>query len=213
MLAYYHIRDELGIKSEIIFKGHHCLIPASFRPTILERIHNINGHLGIVASLQRARMSVFWPGRTADVKNYIQTCDTCSRLFPNTQRKEPLLQHDRPDRPWAKLAADLFSIGKHIVLITTDYWSNCFEIDELRETTSQSVIRCLRRHFATHWILNMARKLNVHMQFRFGFENGLSLSLYLSLALELSVGLTMYQFLCYGGDLYWLFSLFFFWLA
>ena len=43
-----------------------------------------------------------------------------------------------------------------------------------------------------------------------------SLSLSLSLSLsrpELSVGLTMYQFLRYGGDLCWLFSLFFFWLA
>ena len=106
MHVYYHIRDELAIENEIIFKGHHCLIQASLRQTILERNHN--GHLGVVASLQRARMSVFWPGITADVKNYIQTCDTCNRLFPYTQRKEPLLQHDRPDRPWFKLAADLF---------------------------------------------------------------------------------------------------------
>ena len=32
----------------------------------------------------------------------------------------------------------------------------------------------------------------------------------LSLSLELSVGLTMYQFVRYGGDLCWLFSLLFF---
>ena len=37
------------------------------------------------------------------------------------------------------------------------------------------------------------------------------LSLSLSPSLELSVGLTLYQFLLYGGDLCWLFSLFVFW--
>ena len=33
-----------------------------------------------------------------------------------------------------------------------DYWSNYFELDELEETDSHSIINCLRRHFASHGI-------------------------------------------------------------
>ena len=140
-------------QNKVIFKGHHCLIPASLRQTIMEGI--LNSHLSFVAYWQKARMSVFWPGIIADIKDYVQTWDTCKRLFPNTQRKEPLLQYDRPDRPWAKLPADLFSLGEHIfrILITTVYWSNYFEIDEFWQTTSWEVIRCLQRHLATDGIL------------------------------------------------------------
>ena len=85
----------------------------------MERIHC--GHTGIAGSLQRARMSVFWPGLTADIKNYVRMCETCNRLRQTAQQKETLLQHERPDRPWAKVAADLFSIDKRNFLVTVDY--------------------------------------------------------------------------------------------
>ena len=106
--------------------------------------------ISIVASLQSARMSVFWPGISAEVKNYIQTCDTCNRLLPNKQRKEPRKTNQAGHGPsWLST----FSLSLNTIFpITTDYWSNSFEIDELRETTSRKVLRCLRRHFATHGI-------------------------------------------------------------
>ena len=150
LMVYYHIRDELAVDGDVILKGPRCVIPRSLRQTIMERIHC--GHTGIAGSLQRARMSVFWPGLTADIKNYVLTCETCNRLRQTAQQKETLLQHERPDRPWAKVAADLFSIDKRNFLVTVDYWSNYFELDELRDTASKAVIRCLRRHFATHGI-------------------------------------------------------------
>ena len=81
-----------------------------------------------VSHIRSIKMSVFWPGKAVEVKNYIQMCDTRNnRPFPNSQGKELLLQHDRPvDRPLDQLAAELFllSSGKHNFLLTTDYWSN-----------------------------------------------------------------------------------------
>ena len=103
LMVYYHIRDELAVDGDVILKGLRCVIPRSLRQTIMERIHC--GHTGIAGSLQRARMSVFWPGLTADIKNYVLTCETCNRLRQTAQQKETLLQLERPDRPWAKVAA------------------------------------------------------------------------------------------------------------
>ena len=150
LMVYYHIRDKLAVDGDVILKGLRCVIPRSLRQTIMECIHC--GHTGIAGSLQRARMSVFWPGLTADIKNYVRTCETCNRLRQTAQQKETLLQHERPDRPWAKVAADLFSIDKRNFLVTVTTWSNYFELDELRDTASKAVIRCLRRHFSTHGI-------------------------------------------------------------
>ena len=97
LMVYYHIRDELAVDGDIILKGLRCVIPRRLRQTIMERIHC--GHTGIAGSLQRARLSVFWPGVTADIKNYVRTCETCNRLRQTAQQKETLLHHERPDRP------------------------------------------------------------------------------------------------------------------
>ena len=86
LMVYYHIRDELAVDGDVILKGLRCVIPRSLRQTIMERIHC--GHTGIAGSLQRARMSVFWPGLTADIKNYVLTCETCNRLRQTAQQKE-----------------------------------------------------------------------------------------------------------------------------
>ena len=47
----------------------------------------------------------------------------------------------------------MFSMDKRNFLITVDYWSNYFELDQIiGDTTSKKVVQCLRRHFATHEI-------------------------------------------------------------
>ena len=47
----------------------------------------------------------------------------------------------------------MFSLDKRNFLITVDYWSSYFELDQIiGDTTSKKVVQCLRRHFATHGI-------------------------------------------------------------
>ena len=138
----------------IIFKGSRCVVPSSLRPKSLERIHA--AHVGVEGSLRRARESVYWPGMNAAIKDFIEKCDICGSWRTHRQRREPLRQHDRPARPWAKVGIDLFSLEGHSskFLITADYWSNYFELEELKKTVATAVIQCLRRQFATHGIPN-----------------------------------------------------------
>ena len=80
-------------------------------------------HLGVSGCLRRARESLFWPGMTSDLKEYISTCEICSKYQTNNQ-PETLMPHDLPERPWEKVEIDLFTLQNHDYLITVDYFSN-----------------------------------------------------------------------------------------
>ena len=62
------------------------------------------------------------------------------------------MPHEIPSRPWQKLATDLFMWNKRSSLVTVNYYSQFFEVDELTTTTSAAVIRKLSSHFAHHGI-------------------------------------------------------------
>ena len=88
---------------------------------------------------------------TGDIKNHASTCEAC-REYERSQTKETLKSHDTPVRPWQYVAADLFELEGKCYLVTTDYFSEFFELDHLRSTSSVSVIRKLKAHFARQGI-------------------------------------------------------------
>ena len=80
-------------------KGQTVIIPTSMRRGMLEAIHY--GYLGIASCLRRARDVLFWPGMSAQVKDFISKCSTCNE-YSYKQPKKPLLNHSIPTRPWSK---------------------------------------------------------------------------------------------------------------
>ena len=81
---YVDVRDQLSVEDDIVFKGDRigCLMPISLRPEVLARLHR--SHNGIEGCLRRDRESVYWPGMTAALKNYVNRCDVC-RTFETSQ--------------------------------------------------------------------------------------------------------------------------------
>ena len=82
-----------------------------------------------------------------DVENVVSSCVTCQQ-FRKNQAPEPLISHDIPDRPWAKLAVDLFSIKGINYLILVDYYSKFPEIAVLPSLCSSAVIDALKNIFS-----------------------------------------------------------------
>ena len=148
---YYNVRDELVVENNIVFCGDRCVIPQSMRKEILSQIHT---HVGIDGCLRRARQIVYWPRMTTEIKDYIGKCEAC-QSFTQKQCKEPLISHQIPDRPWAKVGTDIFVFDDKNYLVTVDYFSNFFEIDALEDITSKCVISKLKQHFARHGIPNV----------------------------------------------------------
>ena len=137
---YFSIRDELAVPDGLVFRGERLVIPKSLRSEIKKDIHR--GHQGVELCLRRAREHVFWPGMNEELKEWIQTCETW-REFEQTHCKETLMSHEIPDRPWEKIAADLFTYRDKEYLITVCYKSNFWELDLLYDTKSSTVIKKL----------------------------------------------------------------------
>ena len=143
---YFHVRDELAHQDGVVMRGSRCIIPKSMRFDMMQRIHC--AHLGIEGCLRRARESVYWPNMNAEVKDFIEKCETCNK-YEMGQQKETLHSHEVPSRPWQKVGTDLFSFEDKEYLVTVDYYSNFWEVDYLaNSTSSMAVIKKLKAHFA-----------------------------------------------------------------
>ena len=68
----------------------------------------------------------------------------------SNQQKEPLMTYKIPSHPWKMITQDLFSYKRRDYLITVDYYSDFWEIDVLPNTTSETVIKCTKAHFARY---------------------------------------------------------------
>ncbi|CAB4006649.1 Transposon Ty3-G Gag-Pol poly [Paramuricea clavata] len=146
---YYNMRDEMSVQNGLIFKGERVVVPRAIRSVLMKRVHN--AHLDVNGCLNRARECLYWPGMSGDIKNCVSTCEVC-REYERSQTKETLMSHEVPSRPWQRVAADLFEHAGRTYLVTTDYFSDFFELDHLRRTTSTSVIKKLKAHFSRHGI-------------------------------------------------------------
>ena len=146
---YFQFRDELVEQEGLILRGDRVVIPNTLRKETIQDLHA--AHQGIESTLRKARESIYWPNMNNEVKDYISRCDTCLTYAPR-QQKEPLLSHKVPDRPWAKVATDLFQFENKDYLVTIDYLSDFFEVDRLYSTTSETVIKKLKGHFARYGI-------------------------------------------------------------
>jgi len=72
--------------------------------------------------------------------------------FQASNPQQPLQTHKIPDRPWSRLAADLFTLQSKDYIVLVDYYSDFIEVSPLRETTSAAIIKFMRVQFSRHGI-------------------------------------------------------------
>jgi len=58
------------------------------------------------------------------------------------------MRHSIPDRPWSKIAADLFEFKGEHVLVLVDYYSDWIEFDKMRDQTATETIALLLKQFS-----------------------------------------------------------------
>ena len=146
---YFAVRDELTSEDDFLFRGDRIIIPKCLQLELMQRVHR--SHLGINACLTRARECVYWPNMNGQLKDFISRCRSC-REHDVRQTREPMERRDIPQRPWQIVSADLFHYGGKQFLVTVDYYTDFFEVDELALATSGEVIDKLRNHFARYGI-------------------------------------------------------------
>ena len=91
-------------------------------------------------------------GLSTQIGELITRCHTCAKEQPTP--REPLKPSSFPARPWERVATDLYDFQGRIYIIVVDYYSTWFDIKELSDETSHSIIKTLKEGtvFATHGI-------------------------------------------------------------
>ena len=146
---YFDFRNELIAQNELVFKGDLLVIPAAMRKEMIATVHA--SHIGMEGCIRRARDSMFWPRMTTELREYVSKCDICLAHRTSPQ-KEPLLQHDITDRPWAKIGIDLSELHNLVLLVICDYYSNFIEVERITHTTTGGVTKALKAQFARYGV-------------------------------------------------------------
>lgn len=151
--CYWNFRSDLTIEDGVVLKGNQILIPVNLRKEFLKRLHL--SHLGIEATQKLARESVFWPNINGEIRDIVQSCETCTKLAAN-QKKIKMQSYETPKEPFEIVSMDVFEIDikgkRRKFLVTVDHFSDFFEIDELKDLSSSCTILICKRNFSRHGI-------------------------------------------------------------
>ena len=64
-------------------KSRQLVVPKTLRDTVLKVAHDslMSGHLGVRKTSNRVLGEFYWPGVTADIRRYCQSCSICQRTL------------------------------------------------------------------------------------------------------------------------------------
>ncbi|XP_013882267.1 uncharacterized protein K02A2.6 [Austrofundulus limnaeus] len=141
---YHSAKAHLSETDGLVLYQDWLVIPAAQRAEMLSDLHK--GHQGLTRCRARAKMAVWWPGISAEIKQTVSSCKFCIENKP-TQRHEPLLTTPLPGGPWQHIAADVCEHERWNYLIVTDYYSRDIEIARLPSMSSYDVISRLKGMF------------------------------------------------------------------
>ena len=148
LARYWTERGELSTHDNLLLYGSRIVVPKKLQRETLQKIHQ--GHQGIQKCRQRVLSSVWWPGVTKNVEEFVKACPDCQRSTPTAT--EPLLSTPLPNHPWERVAADLFELKGVSHLLVVDYYSRYVEVQKLTTTTSTNVVTALKAIFSRHGV-------------------------------------------------------------
>ncbi|XP_054266984.1 uncharacterized protein K02A2.6-like [Macrosteles quadrilineatus] len=117
VLPYWYHREDISEQNGILLFGSRIIIPNSLRANVLRSIHE--GHQGITKCRSFAKLTVWWPRLSQQIKELVENCKTCAEN--RATRAEPLIPTPYPDRPWQIVGADLLKCKGHCCDVTLSW--------------------------------------------------------------------------------------------
>ena len=78
-------------------------------------------------------------------------------IWPEYQahnQSQPLQTHDIPERPWRRVASDLFTLYSKNYIVFVDCYTDFIEVSELPDNTSETITQLFIEQFSSHSITN-----------------------------------------------------------
>ena len=136
---YHHICNELQIRMEVIMYGSRVCIPECLRKEAIDECHEF--HTGVKSTMNRLKMSCWWPTIVKDTRSFVQDCQTCQKIRPI--KKKPLSCWPKSEL-FERIHIDFFNVqGIGDILIMVDSASGWIECSSPMERTSKNVIDAL----------------------------------------------------------------------
>ncbi len=103
---YYHVRNELSVKNNVIFRDTCLIVPVTLRHSVIALVHE--SHQGIVQTKQRLCELYWFPGMDKVIQKQVSSCELCQKLDKSAQTvTAPLQPVPFPDVPCSKLGMDI----------------------------------------------------------------------------------------------------------
>ncbi|XP_046751338.1 uncharacterized protein K02A2.6-like [Diprion similis] len=145
-------KSVISLVEDILLYKDRLIVPSKLRLEMMRLAHE--GHVGINKTTERLKEALFWPEMTKDIIEFVSECKSCERYLPNNT-KEPLINHEILDRPFAKIASDMCEHAGKNYLIIFDYFSKWLEVIPTSGKTADELIQKFKVCFATHGIPDM----------------------------------------------------------
>jgi len=145
MTPYWTFRDEISCVDGLLFKSHKLVVPKNLQKEMLTKIHE--SHMGINKCKSRARDILFWNGMASQIEDLISKCSICQEN-QKSQSKEPMITAELPERPWSKVAADIFHLNDNNYMLIVDYYSKWPDIHKLDNMSSKNTIAYVKSTFS-----------------------------------------------------------------
>ena len=131
ILAYWNLQHELSFEKGILLKGERLIIPKNMQAATLQQLHA--AHLGIGKN-ETMTQNAGILARTQCRHQAVQICtkcQTCTNNMPSNSKELTMINHNIEMLPWQKVATNLFKWKSASFLVTVNYHSCFFKINEL----------------------------------------------------------------------------------
>ncbi|XP_035213047.1 uncharacterized protein K02A2.6-like [Stegodyphus dumicola] len=88
-----------------------------------------------------------------DIEQLVSKCEMCEKVR-NRNKKEPLMQHEIPTKPFENIALDILQFGNQNYLVVIDYYSKWIAVSNIKDKTVNEIMIKLKCVFARYGIAN-----------------------------------------------------------
>ena len=141
---FFRVRQHLTTQDGLLLLGTRCYIPLPLRKDVFDSCHEL--HTGIHSTLNRIKLTSWWPTLGKDVRSWVRNCPACSKLRPSFHKQ----LNSWPDcLPFERVHADWCYVpGVGEVLVMVDAASGWIECSLPQARTSSNVIESLSAVFS-----------------------------------------------------------------
>lgn len=138
--------ETLTTEKGMIFSKDLLFIPPRLRQDAFDLCHRDN-HSGVQSSINRLKLSTWWPGMDEDIRIMVRNCLFCSKKRPLTEKSVD--QWKPATKPFQRVHMDWAYIkqAECNLLVIVDSYTGWIEAFPVKDRETLTVIKCLRAVF------------------------------------------------------------------